>query len=154
MARERNGYKMNIKVKKVRENARLPFRATEGSAGADLFACIERDVEVGAGKRVLIPTGIVIELDDPETGAFIFPRSSLSVKHGISLANCVGVIDSDYRGEIQVPLVNHTDCLYTVHDGDRIAQMVILPILLPEFTECDRLSETERGEGGFGSTGV
>lgn len=154
MAREGNEHKMHIKVKKIRENARLPFRATAGSAGADLFACIESNVEVGAGERVLIPTGIAIELDDPETGAFLFPRSSLSVKYGISMANCVGVIDSDYRGEIQVPLVNHTARPYTVHDGDRIAQMVILPILLPEFEECNRLGETERGEGGFGSTGV
>lgn len=145
---------MHIKVKKVQENARLPFRATAGSAGADLFACIESDIEIGAGERVLIPTGIAIELDDPETGAFIFPRSSLSVKHGVSLANCVGVIDSDYRGEIKVPVINHSDRPYTVHDGDRIAQMVILPILLPEFEECDLLGETKRGEGGFGSTGV
>lgn len=145
---------MNIKVKKVRVNARLPFRATAGSAGADLFACIESAVEIGAGERVLIPTGIAIELSDPETGAFVFPRSSLSTKHGLSLANCVGVIDSDYRGEIKVPVINHSDCPYTIHDGDRIAQMVILPILLPEFTECDRLGETERAEGGFGSTGV
>ncbi len=145
---------MRIKVKKVRENARLPFRATAGSAGADLFACIGESVEVGAGERVLIPTGIAIELSDPETGAFVFPRSSLSTKHGLSLANCVGVIDSDYRGEIKVPVINHSDCPYTVHDGDRIAQMVILPILLPEFMECDRLGETERAEGGFGSTGV
>lgn len=145
---------MYIKVKKVRENARLPFRATAGSAGADLFACIESDVEIGAGERVLIPTGIAIALSDPETGAFIFPRSSLSTKCGISLANCVGVIDSDYRGEIQVPMINHSDRPYTVRGGDRIAQMVILPILLPEFEECALLDETERGEGGFGSTGV
>lgn len=145
---------MNIKVKKIRENARLPFRATAGSAGADLFACIGESVEVGAGERVLIPTGIAIEPGSPDTGAFIFPRSSLSTKYGLSLANCVGVIDSDYRGEIQVPVINHSDCPYTVHDGDRIAQMVILPILLPEFTECDRLGGTERAEGGFGSTGV
>lgn len=144
---------MCVKVKRVRAGARLPFRATPGSAGADLFACIEGDVVVGAGERVMIPTGIAIELDDPETGAFIFPRSSLAVKQGVSLANCVGVVDSDYRGEIKVPLLNHSDRPYTVRGGDRIAQMVILPILLPEFTECDRLGETERGEGGFGSTG-
>lgn len=145
---------MNIKVKKVREGARLPFRATPGSAGADLFACIEEDVEIGAGERVLIPAGIAIELEDTGTGAFVFPRSSVSSKYGVSLANCVGVIDSDYRGEIKVPLINHSDRPYTVHCGDRIAQLVILPVIVPEFTECDNLGETERSDGGFGSTGV
>ncbi len=145
---------MNIKVKKVREGARLPFRATPGSAGADLFACIEEDVEIGAGERVLIPAGIAIELEDPGMGAFVFPRSSVSSKYGVSLANCVGVIDSDYRGEIKVPLINHSDRPYTVRCGDRIAQLVILPVIVPEFTECDSLGETERSDGGFGSTGV
>lgn len=145
---------MRIKVKILKENARLPFRATEGSAGADLFACLDGATEIGAGERVLIPTGIAVELPDPGTGAFVFPRSSLSAKYGISLANCVGVIDSDYRGEIKVPVVNHSDRPYTIHDGDRIAQMVILPVILPELIECDRLGGTERADGGFGSTGV
>ncbi|MCM1334565.1 MAG: dUTP diphosphatase [Bacteroides sp.] len=145
---------MKIGVKKVREGARLPYRATEGSAGADLFAYIESETVIGAGEQRLIPTGIAIELNDPETGAFIFPRSSLAAKNGVSLSNCVGVIDSDYRGEIKIPLFNHSDRPYTVSPGDRIAQMVILPILLPEWEEVDSLGETERAEGGFGSTGV
>ncbi len=144
---------MFINVKKVHKNAQLPFRATQGSAGADLFACIDADVVVLPQERVLIPTGIAIELDSPEVGAFIFPRSSLSTKFGISLANCVGVIDSDYRGEIKVPVINHSNELYTIHNGERIAQMVILPVVLPTFTEADELSETERADGGFGSTG-
>lgn len=144
---------MFINVKKMHKNAQLPFRATQGSAGADLFACIDADVVVLPQERVLIPTGIAFELDSPEVGAFIFPRSSLSTKFGISLANCVGVIDSDYRGEIKVPVINHSNELYTIHNGERIAQMVILPVVLPTFTEADELSETERADGGFGSTG-
>ncbi len=144
---------MNIKTKKLNENARLPFRATEGSAGADLFACIGEDITIAPGERRLIPTGIAIELPDSGCGAFVFPRSSVSSKFGVSLANCVGVIDSDYRGEIKVPLINHSDEPYTVRDGDRIAQMVILPVIVPDYTENEQLGDTARGGGGFGSTG-
>ena len=144
---------MNIKTKKLNENAKLPYRATEGSAGADLFACIGEDITIAPGERILIPTGIAIELPDSGCGAFVFPRSSVSSKYGVSLANCVGVIDSDYRGEIKVPLINHSDEPYTVHNGDRIAQMVILPVIVPEYTENEQLGDTERGGGGFGSTG-
>lgn len=145
---------MFINVKKLNENAQMPFRATRGSAGADLFACIDTDIVVLPQERVLVPTGIAIELESPETGAFIFPRSSLSSKFGISLANCVGVVDSDYRGEIKVPVINHSNEPYTIHNGERIAQMVILPVILPTFAEADELTETQRSDGGFGSTGV
>lgn len=145
---------MFINVKKLNKNAQLPFRATRGSAGADLFACIDTDIVVLPQERVLVPTGIAIELESPETGAFIFPRSSLSSKFGISLANCVGVVDSDYRGEIKVPVINHSNEPYTIHNGERIAQMVILPVILPTFAEADELTETQRADGGFGSTGV
>lgn len=145
---------MQINVKKMNSDAKLPFRATDGSAGADLFACIEEDIIIKSGKRILIPTGIAIELNDKNCGAFIFPRSSVSYKSGVSLANCVGVIDSDYRGEIKVPLINHSDADFTVHNGDRIAQMVIMPVIIPDFSECENLGETERGNGGFGSTGI
>lgn len=145
---------MFINVKKLNENAQLPFRATRGSAGADLFACIDTDIVVLPQERVLVPTGIAIELESPETGAFIFPRSSLSSKFGISLVNCVGVVDSDYRGEIKVPVINHSNEPYTIHNGERIAQMVILPVILPTFAEADELTETQRADGGFGSTGV
>ncbi len=144
---------MNIKVKKLYNNAKLPFRATEGSAGADLFACIENDVILKSGERLLIPTGIAIEINDADCGAFIFPRSSVSYKSGVSLANCVGVIDSDYRGEIKVPLINHSDSDFVVHNGDRIAQMIIMPVILPVFEEVDKINKTGRGTGGFGSTG-
>lgn len=144
---------MNINIKKVNNNAKLPYRATEGSAGADLFACVEESVTIKPSERILIPTGIAISLSDRNYGAFIFPRSSLSSKFGISLANCVGVVDSDYRGEIKVPLINHSDEAFTVNNGDRIAQLVIMPVVIPDFTEVEELDDTERGEGGFGSTG-
>lgn len=144
---------MNINIKKVNNNAKLPYRATEGSAGADLFACVEESVTIKPNERILIPTGIAISLSDRNYGAFIFPRSSLSSKFGISLANCVGVVDSDYRGEIKVPLINHSDEAFTVNNGDRIAQLVIMPVVIPDFTEVEELDDTERGEGGFGSTG-
>lgn len=145
---------MNIKIKKMNNNAKLPYRATEGSAGADLFACLEEEsVILKPNERILVPTGIAISLSDRNYGAFIFPRSSLSSKFGISLANCVGVVDSDYRGEIKVPLINHSDEPFTVNNGDRIAQLVIMPVVIPEFIETEELDDTERGTGGFGSTG-
>ncbi|MBO6303315.1 MAG: dUTP diphosphatase [Ruminiclostridium sp.] len=144
---------MNIDIKKTRPMARLPMRATDGSAGADLYACIEEDIVIKPGERKLIPTGIAIGIPYGGCGAFIFPRSSVSSKFGISLANCVGVVDSDYRGEIMVPLINHSSEPYTVKNGDRIAQMVIMPVILPDYIVCDELDETPRGKGGFGSTG-
>lgn len=145
---------MNIKVKKLNENAKLPFRATVGSAGADLFACIDDDIILAPNERKLVSTGIAIEVPSSEYCAFIFPRSSVSSKFGVSLANCVGVVDSDYRGEVKIPLINHSDEPFTVHDGDRIAQLVIMPVEVPDFVEADELGATERGAGGFGSTGV
>ena len=144
---------MNIDVKKVSKNARLPLRATDGSAGADLYACLDEPAVLAPGERKLIPTGIAIGIPYGGCGAFIFPRSSVSSKYGVSLANCVGVIDSDYRGEIKVPLINHSSEPYTVNDGDRIAQMVIMPVIIPDFIPCDELDTTVRGAGGFGSTG-
>ncbi len=145
---------MNIKVKKVNKGAKLPFRATSGSAGADLFACLTDDIVLKPNERMLIPTGLAIELKSTDCGAFIFPRSSVSYKSGVSLANCVGVVDSDYRGEIKVPLINHSSSDFIIHDGDRIAQLVVLPVIIPEFIESESLDDTVRGEGGFGSTGV
>ena len=143
---------MNINVKKVNENAILPRRATSLSAGADLYACLTEDVVVNPSERVLIPTGIAMSI--PESfGGFIFPRSGTASKFGISLSNCVGVVDSDYRGEIKIAIINHSNEPYTIKNGDRIAQMVIIPVDLCSYTECDSLDETDRGEGGFGSTG-
>lgn len=144
---------MKIRTKIVREGAKLPFRATEGSAGADICACIENDVTVEPGKIKKIPTGIAIEIP-VGFGGFIFPRSSLATKYGITLPNCVGVIDSDYRGEVCVPVINLGEESFTVKNGDRIAQMVIMPYEAAEYETVPELSETERGEGGFGSTGL
>ena len=143
---------VNIKVKKLNKDANIPFRATLGSAGADLCACLDSDVIIEHGERRLIPTGISVEIP-AGYGGFIFARSSLG-KSGISLANGVGVIDSDYRGEMKILLINHSGEPYIVRNGDRIAQLVILPVCITEFIEEENLSETSRGTGGFGSTGI
>lgn len=140
-------------VKKLRDNAIVPTRATEGSAGMDLYACIEAPVTIEPHKCVSVPTGIAVELPSPQYAAFVFARSGLSRKHGIAPVNAVGVIDSDYRGEIIVGLVNHFEESYTVEPGDRVAQLVILPVSTMPVAEADELTETSRGEGGFGSTG-
>lgn len=145
---------MELKIKKLRENAKIPFRATEGSAGMDLYACIDEPITLEAGEKAVIPTGIAIALPSPELGAFIFARSGLAIKHGIGLLNSVGVIDSDYRGEVCVGLINQLKEPYTIQPDERIAQMVIMPVSLIRPVEVDELDETERGTGGFGSTGT
>jgi len=142
-----------LKIKKLNENAKIPFRATPGSAGMDLYACIDEPVTLEGGEKTVIPTGIAIELPSPELGAFVFARSGLAIKHGIGLLNSVGVIDSDYRGEICVGVINQLKEAYTITPGERIAQLVIMPVSLIEPEETDTLGETERGAGGFGSTG-
>ena len=142
-----------LKIKKVRENAKLPTRATEGSAGLDLYACIEEPITLNKGDKAVIPTGIAIGLDDPHYAAFIHSRSGLAIKHGIGLLNSVGVIDSDYRGEVCVGVIKQTEESYTIQPFERIAQMVIKLVELPEIIEVEELDETDRGAGGFGSTG-
>ena len=142
-----------VKITKLRENAVIPKRATAGSAGADLYACIEKDVTIRPGELAMIPTGIAIELPDSSMGAFLFARSGLGVKHGICLSNGVGVVDSDYRGEVCVGLCNVSDKEYTVTCGERIAQMVIMPVICAELIQVNELGATQRGSGGFGSTG-
>ena len=142
-----------LKIKKVRENAIIPKRATAGSAGMDLYACIDAPIVLEAGDRVMVPTGIAIALPDANQVALIFARSGLAVKKGINLSNSVGVIDSDYRGEIQVGLINQSKQAYTLEAGERIAQLVVMPVCLPEVEQVDELDDTARGEGGFGSTG-
>ncbi len=142
-----------VKVKKLKENAVVPKRATAGSAGADLYACIDEPVVIGPSQLVKIPTGIAIELQRADLGAFLFARSGLGVKYGITLSNGVGVVDSDYRGEICVGLCNVSDKPYTIQPGERVAQMVIMPVVLADFLEADELSDTQRGAGGFGSSG-
>lgn len=142
-----------FKVRRLRESAKLPFRATEGSAGMDLYACIDSPVTLGAGEKAVIPTGIAIELPSAELAAFVFARSGLAIKHGIGLLNGVGVIDSDYRGEICVGVINQLAETYTIAPDERIAQLVIMPVSLITPVEAQSLDDTARGEGGFGSTG-
>lgn len=143
-----------VKVRKLNAAAVLPLRATEGSAAADLYAvCPPEGVVLPAHGRALIGTGLAIELPGPGYVALVFGRSGLGIKKGITLSNSVGVIDSDYRGEIRVGLANHADEPYTVQNGERIAQLAVLPVAAAVFTEAEALSETGRGEGGFGSTG-
>lgn len=142
-----------LKIKKLRDNAKIPYRATPGSAGMDLYACIDEAVTIEPQKIAVIPTGIAIELESADYVALIYARSGLAIKHGIAPANCVGVIDSDYRGEVCVGLVNQTDKAFMIHPQDRIAQMVIAPVELPDIEVVDELGDTDRGSGGFGSTG-
>ncbi len=142
-----------LKIKKVREGARIPLRATDGSAGMDLYACIDGYRIICPGDLLMIPTGIAIELPSNQCAAFIYARSGLGVKNGICLSNGVGVIDSDYRGEICVGLCNVSDKPYVISDGMRVAQMVIAPVHIPQTVEVGELAETQRGDGGFGSTG-
>jgi len=141
-----------LKVKKLDPQAILPSRATPQSAGGDLHANIEAPLVLSRGCIEIVPTGIAVEIE-PGWAGFIFGRSGLGIRHGICPANAVGVIDCDYRGEVKVGLINHGDVDYTIHPGERIAQLVILPVALAEVTEVDALSDTSRGAGGFGSTG-
>lgn len=144
---------MLLKIKKLSENAIIPKAATGGSAGMDLYACIDEDIVIKPGERALVPTGIAIALESNAYVAYIYARSGLAIKSGITLSNCVGVVDSDYRGEVKVGLINLSDKEYTVSSGERIAQMVIAPVIMPEIEEVEELDETERNAGGFGSTG-
>lgn len=146
---------MNVKMKRMRADAHIPGRATEGSAGFDLRACCDTEgVLLEPMERALVPTGVAIELPDVAYVALLFARSGLSIKQGLTLVNGVGVIDSDYRGEISVPLINLGNTPVHITNGDRIAQLVIMPVAIPEMVEFGNLSDTERGGGGFGSTGV
>ena len=142
---------MKLNVKKLDRNAKLPTYGTEFSAGADLYN-LDTEVTVEAHSTVLIHTGLALEIPEEYCG-LIFARSGLATKRGLAPANKVGVIDADYRGEIMVALHNHSDVPVTVEAGERVAQLAIVPFLKAEFCECDELSDTVRGVGGFGSTG-
>lgn len=142
-----------LKIRRLKRNAKIPYRATEGAAGMDLYACIKEPVTIAPHTIKVIPTGIAVELESPEYAGFIYARSGLAIKHGLAPANCVGVIDSDYRGEVCVGLVNQTDNAFTIEPDERIAQMVIAPVVIPEIKIVRELGDTERGDGGFGSTG-
>ena len=142
-----------LKIKKLNENARIPSRATEGSAGMDLYSAESENITINPHECKKIHTGIAIQLESPDYAAFVYARSGTAIKHGVAPANCVGLIDSDYRGEIICGLVNQFDVPYTVEPGERIAQLVIAPVIIPEVEIVDALDETGRGAGGFGSTG-
>lgn len=146
---------MKLLIKKLKENAILPKRQTEYSAGYDLCACLETEsVTVKTGRTVKIPTGISAELQGEKNAVLlIYARSSLATNFGMAPANCVGVVDWDYRGEIIVAIHNHSTIDHTIRNGERIAQLVVTPVYLPEVEEVEELSDTERGDGGFGSTG-
>ena len=141
-----------VQVKKLRDCAILPTYGSAEAAGADLYACIDEDVVIEPGKTAFIPTGLAMELPKGYVG-LICARSGLACKKGLAPANKVGVIDSDYRGEFIVVLYNHGDTPQTVATGERIAQLLVMPVLMPDFAECETLDNTERASGGFGSTG-
>ncbi len=144
--------KMKVAIKKLDEKAIVPSYGSEYAAGADLYACLSGDLVIPPHKTVLIPTGIAIELPLGYAG-LIYARSGLATKKGLAPANKVGVVDCDYRGEVKVALHNHSEEEQSVCAGERIAQLVITPYLTAEFSVGEELSQTERGDGGFGSTG-
>ena len=141
-----------IRVKRLRVGAMLPTYGSTGAAGADLYACLTQDVTILPGETAFIPTGIAIEVPEGCAG-LVYARSGLACKKGLAPANKVGVIDSDYRGEILVALHNHGGERRTIGNGERIAQMLITPVLTPAYVEAESLSDTVRSGGGFGSTG-
>ena len=144
---------MKINVKKVRESAKLPTYGSQYAAGADLYACTESEIEIAPHSTAMIPTGIALELPVGYAG-FIYARSGLASKRGLAPANKVGVVDCDYRGEVIVALHNHGENAQKIAAGERIAQLVVAPYITADFEEVDELSSTERGAGGFGSTGT
>lgn len=144
--------KINLKIKKISSLAKLPTYATSGAAGMDLYAANEKPITLMPLERHLIPLGFTMELPQGYE-AQIRPRSGMAIKHGITLSNCVGTIDEDYRGEVCVGIINLSEKPYEIKAGDRIAQMLIAPVIKAEIIETEELSLTSRAEGGFGSTG-
>lgn len=143
---------MEVRVMKLHPNARLPVYGSAEAAGADLYACLDAPVTIEPGRTAWIPTGIALEVPKGCAG-LIYARSSMGVKRGLAPANKVGVVDSDYRGEIRVVLLNHSKEPQTVEPGERVAQFIITPVLTPAYKEVETLTDTDRGTGGFGSTG-
>jgi len=144
---------IDVKILDPRLNEYPPAYATPGSAGLDLRACIDAMIELKPGQTELVPSGIAIHLDDPGLAAVVLPRSGLGHKHGIVLGNLVGLIDSDYQGQIFVSVWNRGPTTFTLNPMERIAQLVIIPVLQVRFNRVDEFAESHRGAGGFGSTG-
>lgn len=149
----RNKIKLKILDARIGNDFPLPNYATQGSAGLDLRACVESTTEVAPGETILIPTGISIFIDNPTLAAVILPRSGLGHKHGIVLGNLVGLIDSDYQGPLMVSMWNRGHQSFTVEPGDRIAQLVFVPVVQADFEVVEEFTSSDRGEGGFGHTG-
>ena len=145
--------KRNVRFTKLEKGAQMPTYGTEFSAGADLYALLEEDITINSGETVLVHTGIAMEIPEGLVG-LIYARSGMATKRGLAPANCVGVIDSDYRGEIMVALHNHGKSEQTISNGERIAQFVLAPFVSASFIETESLTDTDRGAGGFGSTGT
>ncbi len=145
--------KISVRIKKLDKRATIPSRGSEYAAGSDLHACLDAAVEIRPHETVMIHTGLAIELPEGYAG-LVYARSGMASKRGLAPANKVGVIDPDYRGEMMVALHNHSEEVQLIEDGERIAQLVITPFITAEFEESDELSDTVRGEGGFGSTGT
>lgn len=143
-----------LKIKRINPAAELPAYATPGSAAMDLRACLSEPVSLKPMERKIIPTGLALELPSAGYVALVFARSGLATKKGIALSNSVGVIDSDYRGEVGVGIINLSDAEYMIENGERIAQLAVVPVCHMAVEEAHTLGETERGAGGFGSTGV
>lgn len=141
-----------IAVKKLRPGAKLPTFGSQQAAGADLYACLEEPVDILPGQTKFIPTGLAMEIPVGYAG-LIYARSGLACKQDLAPANKVGVVDSDYRGEFMIALHNHGSIARTVNHGDRVAQLVVTPVLIPQYIEAEELTDTDRGVGGFGSTG-
>ena len=153
MDKMKQSVQVKIINKKIGDTIPMPSYATEGSAGVDLRACLDEAVELNPGDTTLIPTGLAIYLEDPGLAATILPRSGLGHKHGIVLGNLVGLIDSDYQGELMVSCWNRGSEPFVIEPGERIAQPVILPVLQVNFDLVESFAASDRGEGGFGSTG-
>lgn len=144
---------MEINIKLLNENAKVPTKGSEYAAGYDLYAATAKSIDIAPHSTVKVGTGISVELPNGTFGA-IFARSGLATKKGLRPANCVGVCDSDYRGEYIVAIHNDTDEMMTIAAGERIAQLIVMPFVAVEFNTVEELTETQRGDGGFGSTGT
>lgn len=142
-----------VKYKLLDPRAKAPAYATPGAAAADLCAVLDAPLTLEPGQRAMVPTGLAIELPGPDCVALVYARSGLAIRQGVTLANCVGVIDSDYRGEIKVGLINQSGQPVTLAPGERVAQLCIAPVWQAAFAPAEELSDTQRGAGGFGSTG-
>jgi len=145
--------KLQVKIIDERMRSQLPQYATPGSAGLDLRACLDEAIDIASGQTVLVPTGIAIYINDPRYCAMILPRSGLGHKHGIVLGNLVGLIDSDYQGQLMVSTWNRSATSFRLEPMERLAQLVIVPVMQVEWTLVDEFASSDRGAGGFGSTG-